>query len=171
MNQDLEHLKLLSIFYYVMAGFACLIPLLSLIYIGMGAAILTGTFASHSPSARAGDLVGAYFFIGIGMVFALVGITGAVLNILVGRSLARHERRTFCQVIAALNCFHMPLGTLLGVFTLVVLARPSVQALFEASAGGASGIGGSPGAPWPAPPGTAGPGYPPGQGPFENQNR
>jgi len=171
MNQDLEHLKLLSVFYYVMAGFACLIPLLALVYIGMGVAILTGTFGSSTPAARSGDMVGAYFFIGFGVLFALVGITGAVLNILVGRSLARHERRTFCQVIAALNCFHMPLGTLLGVFTLVVLARPSVQALFEANAGGASAMPGPPGAPWPSPSGAAGPGYPPGQGPFSNNNR
>ncbi len=167
MNQDLEHLKLLSIFHYVMAGLACFIPLLSLIYIGMGVGILTGSFGHSTPSSRSGDLFGAYFFIGFGVVFALVGVTGAVLNIVVGRSLARHERRTFCMVIAALNCLHMPLGTLLGVFTLIVLARPSVQALFEANAAGALGLDppGSP--PWPP----VAPGYPQGGSPFTNQNR
>jgi len=167
MNQDLEHLKLLSVFHYIMAGFACLIPLLSLIYIGMGAAILTGRFGSSTPSARAGDLFGAYFFIGFGVMFALVGITGVVLNIVAGRSLARHERRTFCTVIAAVNCLHMPLGTLLGVFTLVVLSRPSVRALFDANAAAAQGRD-QPGAvPW-AP---GDPGYAPGGSPFSNQNR
>lgn len=167
MNQDLEHLKLLSIFHYVMAGFACLVPLFSLIYIGMGAAILTGGFGHSTASSRSGDLFGAYFFIGFGMVFALVGITGVVVNIIAGRSLARHERRTFCTVIAALNCLHMPLGTLLGVFTLVVLSRPSVKALFDANAAAGLGVDSPGAAPWPP----AGPGYPSAGSPFSNQNR
>ena len=167
MNQDLEHLKLLSIFHYVMAGFACLIPLLSLIYIGMGVGILTGSFGHSTASSRAGDLFGAYFFIGFGVMFALVGITGVVLNIVAGRSLARHERRTFCTVIAALNCLHMPLGTLLGVFTLIVLSRPSVKALFDANAAAGLGLD-QPGAA-PCPPTV--PGYPPAGSPFSNQNR
>ncbi len=164
MNQDLEHLKLLSIFHYVMAGFACLAPLFALLYIGMGVAMLTGGLASSTPAARHGDVIGAYFFIGFGTVFALIGMTGAVLNVVAGRSLARHERRTFCTVIAALNCLHMPLGTLLGVFTLVVLSRPSVQALFDANAAGA---GPGPNAPWPP----AGPGYSAGGSSFSSPNR
>ena len=36
-----------------------------------------------------------------------------------------------CIVMAALACLSMPFGTVLGVFTIIVLARPSVQALFS----------------------------------------
>ena len=35
------------------------------------------------------------------------------------------------MVIAALECLSVPLGTLLGVFTLVVLSRPSVRDSFD----------------------------------------
>ena len=34
------------------------------------------------------------------------------------------------MVIAGINCLHIPLGTLLGVFTLVVLGRESVRKLY-----------------------------------------
>jgi hypothetical protein len=67
-----------------------------------------------------------------GGVLALMGWIFAFLVFLAGRKLAAHRSRTFCIVIAALCCMMVPLGTLLGVFTLVVLSRQSVQALFDA---------------------------------------
>ena len=39
----------------------------------------------------------------------------------------------FCFVIACLACMQMPLGTILGVFTIIVLARPSVKEMFDRS--------------------------------------
>jgi hypothetical protein len=153
-NQDQEHLRLLSIFHYVLAGFACLLPLFSLIYIGMGVLVLSGKMSGgkHAP----GDALGGWFFIAFGAIFFFAGVVGATLNILAGRALAKHERRTLCLVVACLNCLHMPLGTLLGVFTLVVLSRPTVKLLFEGAPSGA----------WPAP----GSSYPAGGSPFSNPN-
>jgi hypothetical protein len=156
MNQDQEHLRLLSIFHYVMAGFACLLPLFSLIYIGLGVLELSGKMPA-SPGARgSGELVTGWLFVGMGSLFFLMGAVGAVLNILAGRALAKRERRNLCLVVACLNCLHMPLGTLLGVFTLIVLARPTVKSAFEEAAAA--------GSPYPVP------GYPPGTSPFSNQN-
>jgi hypothetical protein len=154
-NQDQEHLRLLSIFHYVMAGFACLLPLFSLIYIGMGAMMLSGKMPS-SPASAHGDMISGWIFISLGSVFFVMGVLGAILNFLAGRALAKRERRTLCLVVACLNCLHMPLGTLLGVFTLVVLGRPTVKSLFEGAPDGA----------WSA----QGPGYPPGTSPFSNPN-
>jgi hypothetical protein len=48
-----------------------------------------------------------------------------------GRSLAARKRYTFCIIVAAISCTFFPLGTALGVFTILVLSRPSVKALFE----------------------------------------
>ena len=36
----------------------------------------------------------------------------------------------FSQIMAGVNCLSIPFGLLLGVFTLIVLARPSVKALY-----------------------------------------
>jgi hypothetical protein len=162
MNQDQEHLRLLSVFHYVMAGFAGLFSLFALIYVGLGALMLSGKMPSATPptaTSAHGDLVGGWIFLSMGAVFFVFALVGVTLNFLAGRSLARRERRTLCSVVAVLNCFHMPLGTLLGVFTLIVLARPSVQALFSGAA--------PPDGAWPTP----GAGYPPGTSPFSNPNR
>ncbi len=159
MNQDQEHLRLLSIFHYVMGGLACLLPLFSLVYLGMGVLMLSGKLPSSHGTAH-GDVIAGYLFVGMGSLFFILGALGATLNILVGRALAKRERKTLCQVVACLNCLHMPLGTLLGVFTLVVLSRPSVQALFNQSEPG------SPNEAWRQP----APGYAPPTSPFSNQN-
>jgi len=40
----------------------------------------------------------------------------------------------FCLIVAGIICIFMPLGTILGVFTIIVLVRPSVKAMFEGQA-------------------------------------
>jgi hypothetical protein len=40
MNQDSEHLRLLSIFHYVVAGVAALFSFFPLFYVGMGSLLL-----------------------------------------------------------------------------------------------------------------------------------
>ena len=35
------------------------------------------------------------------------------------------------MIIAGINCLGIPLGTTLGVFTFIVLLRPSVQHVFD----------------------------------------
>ncbi|HEX3343695.1 MAG TPA: hypothetical protein VHS09_03940, partial [Polyangiaceae bacterium] len=48
-----------------------------------------------------------------------------------GMSLKKRKRRTFSFVVACLCCVNIPLGTALGVFTLVVLSRQSVKAIYD----------------------------------------
>ena len=43
----------------------------------------------------------------------------------------QRRNRSFCFVVACLSCFNVPLGTILGIFTILVLNRPSVQAGFD----------------------------------------
>jgi hypothetical protein len=50
--------------------------------------------------------------------------------IIAGRLLQRQRGYNFCVFVAAVSCIQMPLGTVLGVFTLIVLLRPSVKELF-----------------------------------------
>jgi len=54
----------------------------------------------------------------------------AVIIFLTGRFLAKRKRYMFCLVIACVECLFMPFGTVLGVFTIIVLMRPSVKELF-----------------------------------------
>lgn len=129
MNQDQEHLKLLSIFHYIVGGIAAFFFLFPLIYLVLGVLFLI------VPNRLIGSGTPPPFFLGwifitLGGGFMVVGWAFAVCVILAGRFIVRRKHYIFCLVMASLNCLFMPFGTILGVFTIVVLVRPSVKALF-----------------------------------------
>jgi len=61
----------------------------------------------------------------------LSGMAVAVCNLLAGRFLKQHKNYIFCFVIAAIDCMFTPIGTALGVFTILVLLREPVKQLFD----------------------------------------
>ncbi|BCM89847.1 hypothetical protein IAD21_01695 [Abditibacteriota bacterium] len=154
-RQDAEHLNLLSLFYYIAAGLFALGGLVFIFHIVMGLAIASGAM-SHAtnaavtanpntfpgaPSLPSGGLptknapppdASGWIFVGMGLFALITFETIAAFTYLAGRSLARREKKTLIQVVAGILCLNMPLGTALGVFTFVVLGRPSVAAQFEA---------------------------------------
>ena len=129
MNEDVEYLKLLSIFHYVVGGLAALFACFPIIYIAVGVLAL---YAPGSMDAE-GDALPALFgwiFIIVGGGLILVGWAFAVVIIIAGRYLARQVRYLFCMVVAAIECIFMPFGTVLGVFTIIVLSKPAVKKMF-----------------------------------------
>ena len=137
MNQDSEHLKLLAIFHYVVAGLMALFACIPFIHFFMGLALATGTFPDTDPEAQP---IGIFIMVFAGL-FILAGWSLAVLIAYAGRSLQARRRYTYCLVMAGVECIFMPFGTVLGVFTIIVLMRDSVKEMF-----------GRPVAPLPAPP-------------------
>jgi hypothetical protein len=71
-----------------------------------------------------------WFFIAFSSAFILTGWAFALCLFLAGRYLSQRRRYTFCLVMAGLACMFMPFGTVLGVFTIIVLLRDSVKELF-----------------------------------------
>jgi len=137
MTQDEEHLRLLSIFHYVVGGILALFACFPVVHLIMGILIVTETIGGtpQGPPPFMG-----WFFVLVGGMMILVGWTLAVCVIIAGRFLATRRRHLFCMVIAAIECLFMPLGTILGVFTIIVLSRESVKALFQAPRGLQPGI-------------------------------
>jgi hypothetical protein len=131
-NQDEQHLKLLSIFHYVVGGVAGLLacfPILHLV-IGIGLVISSLTQSSHDgPGALFG-----LFFIVIAGSFILVGWAFAICIILSGRFIAKRKNYMFCLVMAGVECMFTPFGTVLGVFTIITLTQPPVKEMFESHA-------------------------------------
>lgn len=125
MKQDLEHIKLLAIFHYVVAGMAALFACIPFIHFFMGLALATGTLDADPEVKPIG--IGIMIFAGL---FILAGWTLAALIAFSGRSLQTHKRYTFCLVMGGVECIFMPFGTVLGVFTIIVLMRDSVKDLF-----------------------------------------
>jgi len=134
-----EHLKLLSIGYLVSAGVAALFSLLGLLYVFMGV-MMSVTF---SEAAKKANQVPPPAFVGwvfgiIGLVIFLLLIAMAALKFCTAQCIKRRRARAFCMVVAAFSCLEIPYGTVLGVFTFVVLGRDSVKCLFEPQAAPAS---------------------------------
>jgi hypothetical protein len=127
MSQDEQHLNLLSTFHYVVGGLAALFSCFFLIHIAMGIAILCGAFDGKDAPPR---FIGLFFII-FPSIFILASWTLAGFIIAAGINLKRRSHRTFCLVIAAIECIFMPFGTVLGVLTLVLLMKDSVKVLFE----------------------------------------
>lgn len=128
---DAEHLKLLAIFHYIFAGLAL---------IGIGFLFLHWSFLNFmftNPELQKGSnpppaglmQVFIWFYIVIGAVF----LTAGLLNAISARCLQKRTGRTFSLVVAGLDCLCMPLGTALGVFTIIVLVRESVAELYDSA--------------------------------------
>ena len=122
------HLDLLGIFHYVVAALGAVFSLIPVIHLAMGLAMVTGHFP-HKPGEPDPALFG-WIFVAIGGFMILCGLTFSALLAYAGRCLRQRRRHTFCVVMAAISCAFMPFGTVLGIFTLIVLTKPSAKSLF-----------------------------------------
>jgi hypothetical protein len=127
-DQDDEHLKLLSILHYVWGGLMAFGGCIGGIWSLVGGGIITAA-ASEGGRNAPPVAVGAVLLI-VGLFIVLLVATISTLTIIVGRSLAQRQRYTLCMIMACISCLLGPLGIALGVFTLVVLSRPSVKQKF-----------------------------------------
>lgn len=122
--QQRKYLDLLAVFHYVVAGIAFLLSLLALIYIVLGAVMLI------NPDAFDGEEAPAFLgcmFLGMGGGFLVLGWAFAGFIAYAGRCLARRRRYILCLVAAGVACTFSPFGTVLGIFTIIVLMQPGVR--------------------------------------------
>jgi hypothetical protein len=113
------------------AGLAAIFSFFPLIYTAVGVVFI---FAARHGTTKPGEELPPEFlgwiFAVLGSLLFLIGIAMAICVLVAGRSLALRRRYTFALVIACIQCLFVPFGTVLGVFTIVVLSRESVKALF-----------------------------------------
>lgn len=126
MTENEKSLDLLAIFHYIVGGLTALFSCFFLLHVAMGIAMLCGAFDGKDAPPR----FFAWFFVLFPAVFIVAGWTLAGFIIAAGRKLKRRRSRTFCLVIAGIECMLMPFGTVLGVFTIVVLMKDPVKQLF-----------------------------------------
>lgn len=133
MNQDTEHLKLLVIFHYVVAGMTAVFALFSVIHLIFGLVMVFAPQIFAGSGTPPPAFLG-WLFIAFSLCFILAGLALAVLIFSAGRCLSRRKAYLFCLVLAAVECAMMPFGTMLGVLTIMTLNRNSVKALFGRNA-------------------------------------
>ncbi len=119
MNELQRKLKTLGVFYYIVGVLgipACLIaPIIML---------KSGAFEKIGPGLKR---IYLFSIIGTGIgslaIVACIFITGYGL---------RHQRWwTFCFVISILLCLSFPIGTIMGVLSLILLTKPETKQLFS----------------------------------------
>ncbi len=130
-RQHLDTIGLLWIVYGLLwvAGGLLFFVLFALAGLGVGVAAVTG-----------GDnelivMGGGYFAVGVfgGAVFGLFGLPHAIVGLALRRR--RPWSRIGALVVGAIALLNMPLGTLLGVYTIVKLVDPEVRAELEGPSG------------------------------------
>jgi TRAP-type uncharacterized transport system fused permease subunit len=132
MDTDREHPRLLSIFHYVVGGLTALFGCFPCIHLAIGIAFVSGAFPEPGRGQEMPPAFLGWIFIAVGASLIIFFWTIAIMTILGGRFLARQRHYMYCFVVAVIECLMMPFGTVLGVFTIIVLIRPSVKSLFEA---------------------------------------
>jgi len=130
-NKEIETLKVLAIFHQILAVIVAVITLLPLVQVVVVVHVLSKIQADFGQEAFRDSSVGIFLF--AGAIF-LVGQAIAIALSLCARRLKQRRNRVFCMVVAGLeSVFIIPFGTVLGIFTLVILNRDSVWTLFNDS--------------------------------------
>ena len=132
-STDQEHLGLLALFHYIVGGLTVLFACFPLIHLGVGIAMIVSPHSFGNQPTQQPPLFVGWLFASLGAFFFLCGQSLAICMILSGRCIVRKKRYMFVFITACIECVFMPFGTVLGVFTLIVLSRESVKRLFTCS--------------------------------------
>jgi hypothetical protein len=125
MNKDLDHLKLLGIFHIIWGALA--------IFFGLGFGLLYIVLASVGTMEVSGNVTpetARQVFVVLGIVAIVLCSIYGIVVILAGSKLRKQRGYRFCFFVSILDLFSFP-GILLGIFTLIVLMRPTVKELFK----------------------------------------
>ena len=131
---DNDHLRLLAIFHYIVAGLALVgLGFLFLHYAFMNAIINNPEMWKNQKSG--GPPPEQFFAIFKWFYFIFGGflVVNSIGNLLSGLFMQKRKNRTFSLIVAGINCIQVPLCTVLGVFTFIVLLRDSVCEVYEAT--------------------------------------
>ncbi len=131
MTQDEHHLNLVSVFHYVVGGLTALFACIPFLHLVIGIAILSGSF--DGAESRPPRFLGI-FFVAVAAGCILAGWALATAMIVAGRKLRARKSHTYCLVVAGIECAVIPFGTVLGIFTILLLMKDSVKALFGIAA-------------------------------------
>ena len=143
-----ERLNFLAIGFYVRGGIMLVFSCFFLIYVAVllgfsfipesawnqpppaGASVSATPAPAPHVQANSGAPPVMFFRIMAGVMggFVVLGWTAGALTIYSGSCIKKRKHRVLVYVMAALNCLFIPYGTLLGVFTFIVLGSPEVIA-------------------------------------------
>jgi hypothetical protein len=120
-----KNLHAIEVFHYVYGAMICFFGICMLALMALGSFFGSDWFLSHSHDTPPAWFPGFLSVLGAGL-FLFMEVWG-ILVIYSGRCIARRKHRTLSMVVAAVNCLSIPLGLILGIFTLVALSDEEVK--------------------------------------------
>jgi hypothetical protein len=132
MTQLESHLRTLRILHFVMAGLTILgIGFLCAHYFVMTSFLKMPMQQGQRPmkpeELASFMTIMRYFYLAMGGMV----VVGGILNLLVAIFIGSRSHRIFCLVVSGFNCMGFPMGTALGVFTIMTLTKPEAVLRFE----------------------------------------
>ncbi len=128
MGRDAEHLNLLAMFHFIYAGLTALFSSFFLFHVVIGVMIVTGVLEDEQAEM---PIEIGWLFVIMGSFAVLSGWLLAGLVVMSGIRLRQRRWWLFCMIIAGVLCVMFPLGTVLGVFTIIVLQPDRVREMFK----------------------------------------
>ena len=132
-----EHLRLLEIIYYIGGGMTALVSCFFIFHFAFFLMIgLNPHFFNSAGAHNANPPPTGFFLLFAAIMGAAIvaGWTFGALQIYAGRCLKKRRHRTLILIVAGLETVFIPWGTAIGVWTIIILQRPAVMALFRPSA-------------------------------------
>jgi uncharacterized membrane protein YGL010W len=125
-----DQLNLLATFHYIVGGIGVFMACLPLIHLTIGIAMLNGSIPmNNNQNEISPNLVGVIFIV-MGSLFFVIGQCVAWLTIYSGKQIKARKKHTFSFVLGCVLCMFMPFGTILGVFTIILLSKQEVKVMY-----------------------------------------
>lgn len=125
-----EHLKLLSIFHYISGGITLAFALFMGAYFFLIFYIFSFANLQKDISPEFNNNMPEAFFsimLTIFMIIFILGLLFGIGQIISGRLIKLRQLRWLSFMVGIINLLNFPYGTILGIFTIMVLERDSVK--------------------------------------------
>ncbi len=127
MTSDEKYLDLFGNLHYLLGAMIGVFASIPIIHVIIGVAMVLDRSNSTDPA----PVLVAWGFIGFGSAIIIIGWTAAILVIMAGYRMTKRKSLKFCMIVAGIECFFMPFGTIIGIFTLILLTKPETKRLFD----------------------------------------
>ena len=123
---DEEHLRLLALFHYISGGMTLAFSLFfTVMVVFMGIVFANIPVQAHAKNPPPVEIIWVFG------VFTAIGVLLGLLEIIAARCISLRRARMFSMIVSIPNVLFIPYGTILAIFTLLVLDRGSVKRLYE----------------------------------------
>ena len=137
-NNNTVYFKILAIFDFILAGLSLLYGLLYAAYFGFVGLIFSDPvmfqedYTIYSSTIPENPLIMMkWIFLFMAIAMLLVVLAFATLEVLLGIFLLKRKNYYYCLIMGAVTTLVPVYGTILGSFTMILLANPENKALFQ----------------------------------------